>query len=70
MKQFNQQKTLDKINAYIIKHYTNDPVPVKDFYNLYTGEMTCGRCNKTMSGWKALFHFHLKWKKPASNKKH
>lgn len=59
MKEYNQQKTLAKINAYIAKHYTKSDVPVKDFYNFYTGEITCGRCNKTMSAFKALLHFHL-----------
>lgn len=59
MKQFNLEENLKTINAYAAKHLTKSEIPVKDFYNVYTGEVTCGECRKTVSGLRALLHWHF-----------
>lgn len=62
MNKFKLKATLSKIKSYYDDNYVEGEVykEQKDFYNFITYEFTCGKCDKTMSSTKALFHWHFK----------
>lgn len=54
-----EYNTIRRIKNTFRYNFPNTPDNKKDFYNMVTGKVTCGRCNKTMRPFKALFHFHI-----------
>lgn len=60
LSRYDIEQNLIKIRSYFDKNYTNEVKPQqKDFYNLITGEVTCGKCGKTVSAFKSIFHWCL-----------
>ena len=59
---WSEYNTIRRIKNYLHKYHNSIPKypdNKKDFYNIITGEIICGKCDKKMRPFKALFHFHF-----------
>lgn len=60
LSRYDLEQNLIRIRSYFDKNYTNEVKPQqKDFCNLITGEVTCGKCDKTIGAFKSMFHWHF-----------
>jgi len=57
-----QKDLIQRIEKHVRAAYDDapkEPPRRKDFYNLFDGTVTCGWCEKKISAFRALFHFHI-----------
>ena len=59
--QYLTKKCFKKIDKYCIENFNSKrTINIhKDFYNLVDMTITCGKCDKKMSSFRGLFHWHL-----------